>query len=198
MTDRGDAFHAVLAVSASDPFIAAVKKGLDGRAFVSFAQCRSAASARRRILERYYDVIAINAPLPDEREADFVLDMAERGHASFLVVLPAEDYAGLSDRLMGHGILALSKPLPRGRIEKALRYLLSIQDRMHGLEKEIQKARENAEEIRVVSRAKLLLVEKQHMTEEEAHRFIVKQAMDRRLQRKRVAERILEDLSDAF
>ncbi|MBQ9443602.1 MAG: ANTAR domain-containing protein, partial [Lachnospiraceae bacterium] len=57
-----------------------------------------------------------------------------------------------------------------------------------------QAAEEKIEELRIVSKAKILLVEKKKMTEDEAHRYIGKQAMDRGVSRRRIAERILDDL----
>jgi response regulator NasT len=49
------------------------------------------------------------------------------------------------------------------------------------------------EELRLVSKAKILLVEKKQMTEDEAHRFIGKQAMNRGISRRKIAEEILDD-----
>ena len=46
-------------------------------------------------------------------------------------------------------------------------------------------------EIRIVNRAKCLLIEQLRMTEEEAHRYIEKQAMDRCVTKRTVAENIL-------
>ena len=48
------------------------------------------------------------------------------------------------------------------------------------------------EELRVVSRAKCLLVEYLHIGEREAHRYIEKQAMDLRVTKKVIAEDILK------
>ena len=50
------------------------------------------------------------------------------------------------------------------------------------------------EELRIVSKAKLLLIEKRQMSEEEAHRHIGKQAMDHGVTRRQAAEQILDDL----
>ena len=46
-------------------------------------------------------------------------------------------------------------------------------------------------EIRIVNLAKWLLIQQQGMTEAEAHRFIEKQAMDRCVKRKAIAEEIV-------
>ena len=47
------------------------------------------------------------------------------------------------------------------------------------------------EEIRIVNRAKLLLIEQLKMTEKEAHRYIEKHAMDRCVTRRDIAEKII-------
>ena len=50
---------------------------------------------------------------------------------------------------------------------------------------------EKMEEIRLVNRAKWLLIGELNMTEQEAHRYIEKQAMDRCVTKRAVAEQIL-------
>ena len=53
---------------------------------------------------------------------------------------------------------------------------------------------EKMEEIRLVNRAKWLLIGELNMTEQEAHRYIEKQAMDRCVSRKIIAEQILQTI----
>ena len=48
------------------------------------------------------------------------------------------------------------------------------------------------EEIRIVNHAKWMLIEQLKMSESEAHRYIEKQAMDRCVTRRAVAEDILQ------
>ena len=50
---------------------------------------------------------------------------------------------------------------------------------------------EKMEEIRLVNRAKLLLMEHMKMSEPEAHRYIEKQAMDRCISKATVAQNII-------
>ncbi len=46
-------------------------------------------------------------------------------------------------------------------------------------------------EIRLINRAKWVLIEKQGMSEQDAHRYIEKQAMDRCVSKRIIAEEIL-------
>ena len=52
--------------------------------------------------------------------------------------------------------------------------------------------RKLVEEIRLMNRAKLILIKMRGMTEAEAHRFIVHSAMDRCVKKRRVAEEIID------
>ena len=192
MPKANDIYHSVLIVTVSDTFTSIIKKSLVG--FYTSDTVKSASSARRYLLERYYDLIVINVPLPDETGEDFAIDAAEGGSASVLLVTPQEMFEDALSLVSDHGILVLPKPSPRGRIDKAIRFLSALQNRMHDLEKKAREAEEKAEEQQTVNRAKFRLMELKHMTEDEAHRFIGKMAMDNGISRGKAARRILNDM----
>ena len=104
-----------------------------------------------------------------------------------------EMFEDVLDHVTDYGILVVPKPFPRGRLEKAIRFLASVQNRIHRMEKQIAATREKMEELRIVTKAKFLLVEQRHMSEEEAHRWIGKQAMDHGVSRRRIAEEIIDE-----
>ncbi len=184
--------RSILIVSADPQFDAFVKKAATG--FLTIDQRKSAALARRCILEKDYDIVVINAPLPDETGEELVLDIAERSSCSVLISVPRDLFEDLSERMIDRGILVLSKPLESGLLIKSVRFLTAVQGNMKKMQKNLLNMEEKMEELRIVSKAKVLLVEKKKMTEEEAHRYIGKHAMDRGVSRKRIAEGILEEL----
>ena len=59
------------------------------------------------------------------------------------------------------------------------------------MEQKTASIEEKMEEIRLVNRAKWLLIEQLRMTESEAHRYIEKQAMDRCVTKRSIAENII-------
>ena len=85
----------------------------------------------------------------------------------------------------------LSKPMSTQLFTQSLRLLCGIRERLRGLEKKNATIEEKMEEIRLVNRAKWLLIGELNMTEQEAHRYIEKQAMDRCVTKRAVAEQIL-------
>ncbi|MBO5999868.1 MAG: ANTAR domain-containing protein [Lachnospiraceae bacterium] len=194
MPDRKDITHSILIVSGSEQFDIAVKKALPAGSTSAVDVRRSEAVARRGVLDRYYDIVLINTPLPDGMGIDFAMDIAENGSASVCLVTPQEIYDQVLDHVTDYGILVLSKSFPAERLSHALRFLIASRNRMSALEAEVEAVKERMEEQRLINKVKFLLIEKKHMTEDEAHRFIGRQAMNSGVSRKRAAEQLLEDL----
>ena len=76
-------------------------------------------------------------------------------------------------------------------ILQSLQLLCGTRERLRKMEQKTASIEEKMAEIRLVNRAKWLLIERQGLSEQEAHRFIEKQAMDRCVTRRAVAEDIL-------
>lgn len=70
--------------------------------------------------------------------------------------------------------------------------MAAARERLRRLEKKASTVEEKMEEIRLVNRAKWVLIETHHMSEPDAHRYIEKQAMDRCTSRKEIAQEILQ------
>ncbi len=193
MQKKENVCNSILIVSAVEQFDFLVKKSLVG--FLTIDVVRNVAMARRHILEKDYDIVAVNMPLTDEPGTDFAIDVSERSTASVLVVAPAEIYGDVMDMVTDHGVMVVSSPYPPMVMDKAIRVLVAMQGRIKALQKKIHAAEEKLEELRVVSKAKIVLIEKKHITEDEAHKYIGKQAMNHGVSRKRIAEVILDDLT---
>lgn len=188
--------HSMLVVSGAENFGRIVKNEIISGQFMSIDMKVSGTSARQIFAERFYDIIVVNMPLADESGLEFAMDIAEQGNASVLLVCPNERYVDVLDMVTDDGILAIAKPFPRGRLSHAIRYLMAEQKKRRLLQKKIEKTEEKLNELRVVSKAKVVLVEKEHMTEEDAHRLIGKKAMDNGISRRLAAERILDEYED--
>ena len=192
MPKHDDTVHSALIVSAAEQFETLIKRSLMD--VITVESRKSGAMARRYVLERYYDLVIINAPLPDESGEELALDIVEQCDASVLMVVPQDIFEDVLERVTEQGVMVMPKPSPKGRIDKSVHFLVATQNKMHKLEAKVAKAEEKMEEMRVVNKAKLLLINKKKMSEDEAHRYIGKMAMDNGISRGRAAERILDDL----
>lgn len=193
MSEKSDIQHSILIVSASESFSGAMKTLVPAGLFSAMEVRRNGAAARQCIHERYYNIVVINSPLPDETGVELAVDAAEETDACVMLLTPSESFDDAMDRVTDAGVLVVPKPAQRGTVNKGVRLLAAIQNKMITLSREADKAREKTEEIRMVDRAKFILMEKKKMTEEEAHRFIGKQAMDSGMSRVTIARQIIDD-----
>lgn len=74
---------------------------------------------------------------------------------------------------------------------RAVSWMVSTRERLRRLEKRVLPLEEKMEEIRLVNRAKWLLISELKMTEPDAHHYIEHQAMDRCVSKRSVAEDII-------
>ena len=194
MPKKEDILHSVLIVSVSEQFAALVKRSLTQKNCMGMVLRKNAGMARRSILERYFDIVIIDVPLPDELGVEMALDIRDKCEVSVLLVVSKDMYDDVLNRVTDYGILVIAKPFPRGILDKAIRFLIATQNRIRRLEMKVQNAQEKIREIRTVDKAKILLVQMEKMTEDDAHRYIGKYAMDRGISRGSAARMILEDL----
>ena len=153
---------------------------------------RSGGEARRMLFAVDYYLIIINAPLADENGLDLSVSAADNSLAGILLIARNDAVEVVRNLVETEGVLVIGKPVSSAEITRSLQLLIAVHRRYMGLRKENTQLKVKLEEIRVVDRAKLLLIDALHMTENQAHKFIEKQAMDLRITRRAVAERIIK------
>lgn len=152
-------------------------------------------AAKRIIVEKAYDFILINAPLPDEFGSRFAIDASTIKNSIVLLLVRSDDYAATFDKVAEHGVFILSKPTSKPAVINALDWMATARERIRKQENKTHSLEDKMAEIKIVNRAKLLLISEMHMDESQAHRYIEKQAMDRCITRKVVAEEIVKTYS---
>ena len=152
----------------------------------------SCGDARRLLVERSFDLVVINAPLKDETGENLSRYIASKGISQVILAVKMEYFDAVSSVCEEDGVLTVSKPINRSLLWSALMLAKSAQNRIQRMQHENVKLKQKIEDIRIVDRAKWILVSCMNMTEKEAHRYIEKQAMDLRATRRAVAERILK------
>lgn len=183
--------YSVLLVSSSPKFNESMLALLPESRFYPVAAVSDVSSARRRLLESKYDIVIINAPLPDDFGTRLALNICDNSGTAVLLFVKAEHYPDINGRVSPFGVLALPKPTTSQAVSQSLQLLCGTRERLRRMEQKTASIEEKMEEIRLINRAKLLLMEQLKMTEKEAHRFIEKQAMDRCVTRITIAQSIL-------
>ena len=151
--------------------------------------------AKRALAERAFDFVIINSPLPDDVGTRFAIDTANSEESVVLLMVRTELQEEIYDKVAEHGVFVLSKPTSKPTMMTALSWLSSAREKLRKTEKKTLSIEEKMEEIRIVNRAKWLLIGELKLDEPEAHRYIEKQAMDRCVSKRVVAEEIIKTYS---
>ncbi|WP_061559403.1 ANTAR domain-containing response regulator [Mycobacterium simiae] len=142
------------------------------------------------------DLVIMDVKMPRRDGIDAASEIASKRIAP-IVVLTAFSQRDLVERARDAGAMAyLVKPFTISDLIPAIELAVSRFGEIRALEHEVATLADRLETRKIVERAKGLLQAKQGMTEPEAFKWIQRAAMDRRTTMKRVAEVVLETLSD--
>ena len=184
--------YAVLLVSAAQSFNNSIMNLLPMTDYWPVNKVDSVAAARRALLERSYDIVIVNTPLPDDFGSRLAIDICTGSGAAVLLMVKSELYNDVYSKVMEYGVFTLSKPTSSQLVEQFLKILCTTRERMRKLEEKQQSVEDKIAEIRVVNHAKWLLIQCLSMTEAEAQRYIEKQAMDARISKRQMAENVIK------
>ena len=149
---------------------------------------------RRAFAEGEWDVVVLNTPLGDESGMELAIELAHQSSSVVLMLVRAEAAEAVAARLQDDGVLVLPKPVVKPLFDQALGFAMAMRGRLKSMHAEQTRLEKKLAELRIISRAKCLLIEREGMTEETAHRSIEKLAMDTRQTRMAVAQEILSRL----
>ena len=152
----------------------------------------TAGEARRLLVDRRFDIVIVNPPLPDDFGVQFAMETAEKQGCGVLLLVKAELLEAVEQQVEDSGVLTLPRPASRQMFYQSVKLLAATQQRIRALEAKATTLESKMEEIRLVNRAKLLLMERMKMSEPEAHRYIEKKAMDTCVKRRKIAENIIK------
>jgi AmiR/NasT family two-component response regulator len=150
--------------------------------------------ARRMLIERDFDLYIVNAPLPDEFGQSLALNIAAKEISVVILLVKAELYDEISERVEDYGVITIAKPINKPLFWNALKLAIATHKRIKTFHNENTKLIQKIEDIRIIDKAKCILISLFSLTEAEAHRYIEKKAMDMRMTRRKVAEEILSTI----
>ena len=178
-------------VSASEKFNTAAYSLLPSTDYYPVTTAKSVGEARRRMVDSAFDLILVNAPLPDGMGIDFAMEACTESDAGVLLLIRSEMHEETYYKVLPSGVITLPKPTSTQALSQSLRMLCAIRERLRGVRQHQTTVEEKIEELRLVNRAKWLLIECLHMTEPDAHRYITRQAMEERTSKREIAENII-------
>ena len=123
---------------------------------------RSASDARCKLLENQYDFVIVDT------------------------------YDEIYAKVSVHGVFALHKPTSKTLVSQAVSLMVCARERLRSLEKKVGNTESKLDEIRIVNKAKWLLIDQEGLSEADAHKYIEKSAMDAGITKRLAAQMIID------
>lgn len=180
----------ILIVSSSKKSVASLSSFIGYSSKVTSAD--NGGEARRLLSSREFDIVIINTPLSDEFGHELAIWSSEASFSGILMLVKSDNAEAISEKVSEHGIFVLGKPLSRQLLLSTIRLIRAYRNRMIHLQNKSKMLMTQLDNLKIVNRAKLLLMEQLKMTEAQAHSYIEKQAMDLRVSKREIAEGILK------
>ncbi len=148
--------------------------------------------AEKYLLKYDFSLIIVVSLAANKLSFEFA-SLCSKTNAGVMIVVKNEPHIDVFEEYSRQGIYIFPLNMGKRMFINSIHLLTSIHHRFSiGTSKE-QKLQKKIDEIRLVDRAKCLLIQYDQMSEEEAHHFIEKQAMDNRVTRKDIAQKILDN-----
>ncbi len=183
--------ESILIISSKSQSIDGLTKLLMEEELLSPDSAKDAEHGRELALSRPYDLILVDSPLPDMKSEELAAYLSHNTDSCVLLFVGHEQELQVEKNMCEAGVFVIAKPVTRYVFHKSITYLRVSLNRLRGIRHEKVKLQKQNEEIRLVNRAKGILMEYLSMTESQAHRYLEKQAMDLRITKAEVAKSLL-------
>ena len=193
----GKTKYRVLVAGGNEKLCELLSEILPKNEYAFLPPAKTAGEVRRLTMDRSVDLVILNAPLKDEFGIQLAQDLAEN-NMGVLLLTGSDVSEQVSYRVEQSGVITLAKPTTRQSLYIAIRALTALRSKLLQMELKTKALQQKVADIHTVNHAKWLLIQHDNMTENEAHRFIEKQAMDMRLSRREVAESIIRTYDMGF
>lgn len=116
-------------------------------------------------------------------------------HTEILVLVSSKTYDQVIYQLQNTGIFVLAFPIKAQDILQALEILRTKREEIEAYQAEISKLKKKIYDDRLINRAKMVLIESYHWSEDKAHHYIEQVSMQNSLTKVDVAKQLIEGLN---
>ena len=185
--------ESALIIASTERSFAYIAELLRGHSVFEIVHVRSGGEGCRLLLDRDFDFVIIHTPLPDEIGENLARKIAVSEAGQVILIVKSEIYEEVSAICEKDGILTIAEPINRDIFRQALSMAKTMYSRLVKIRAENESLKQKIDSIRIIDRAKSILISSCRMSEHEAHRLIEKRAMDTRSSKRAISERIIYD-----
>lgn len=151
-----------------------------------------AITATNRLNNEKFAIVLIVPPFCGTDGVSLAVGAAESTTAAVVILCKREQAAIIENKTRGYGIFIVSPPISKAAFDDLARLMTAFGTRLELLHRDKIALQGKIEELKLLDRAKCVLIQYLGMTEKDAHRFIEKKAMDSRVSKREIIENILK------
>ncbi|MDE5583769.1 MAG: ANTAR domain-containing protein [Ruminococcus sp.] len=144
------------------------------------------------------DLAVIYAPLSDSSGKDLAEYIVENTTANCIMIAKAENAEKIRDRAERLGIIIIGRPFNKSVLYQIAKTVDIAMRRTWKLYSETVRLERKIDEIRIIDKAKFMLMQYRNMTEEEAHAYIEQYAMNHRQRKVISASEIIDKINEQY
>ncbi len=177
-----------LVISAGERSSALIRAMLKQAGIADVRHAASEEAARAQFHREGLEVVVLTAPLPKASLDNLAAEAVRVTQAGVILVVDDWEQGKVSEAV---GAMLLKKPITQSTFLQAVRHAAAMYRRAELLLSENKRLHVRLDEVRMVSRAKLLMMNRFSMTEEQAHHYLERQAMRERISLGEAAKSVL-------
>lgn len=160
--------------------------------FPSVKTVLSGIEVREKFTYSDFDLVVIYAPLEDEFGLELISDISKMSSAAIIVITKSDVVDEVQKKVAFAEAFVLSRPINKAMLTQSIRYVMITKEQIARLKVANDELQQKISDLKLIDRAKCVLIQYLRISETQAHRHIQKQAMDQRLSQVAVARDILK------
>lgn len=144
------------------------------------------------------ELVVINSPLIDESGVDLAKYVTQNTNSNCILLLKQEQAEQLAWLTQQHQVIVLGRPLNKPVLYQLIRTLEIAMRRCERILEDNRRLEQKLRDVRTVDRAKFLMMEYEGMTEDAAHAYLEKYAMDKRMRKAIAAMEIIDRINEQY
>lgn len=144
------------------------------------------------------ELALIYSPLPDEYGTSLAEYIIENTASNCIFIAKAENAEKFREHAEKNGIITIGRPFNKSLLYQTMKIIEIAINRSYKLYEETVRLERKIDEIRIIDKAKFMLMQYRNMTEEEAHTYLEQYAMNRRKKKVISASEIIDRISEQY
>ena len=147
---------------------------------------------REKFIYTDYDLVVIYAPLDDEFGLELVSDISKKSSAAIIIITKNDIADEVQKKVEFADAFVLSRPINKAMLSQTVYFVMIIREKIAKLKLQNSELEQKINDLKLIDRAKCVLIQYLRISEAQAHRHIQKQAMDQRQSQVSIARDILK------